>query len=37
MKHYPGKGYRNGGKTYHPHSWTIVDNAELIAWIKNSL
>lgn len=28
-----GKGYRNGGKTYHPHSWTIVDNAELIAWI----
>lgn len=32
-----GKGYRNSGKTYHPHSWTIVDNAELIAWIKNSL
>lgn len=32
-----GKGYRNGGKTYHPHSWTIVDNAELISWIKNSL
>lgn len=28
-----GKGYRNGGKTYHPHSWTIVDNAELIDWI----
>lgn len=25
-----GRGYRNGGRTYHPHSWTIVDEAELI-------
>lgn len=30
-----GKGYRNGGKTYHPHSWTIVDAANLIAWLQS--
>lgn len=28
-----GKGYRNNGKTYHPHSWTIVDSNDLIKWI----
>lgn len=28
-----GKGRRNNGKTYHPHSWTIADTKELIAWI----
>lgn len=28
------KGYRNNGKTYHPHSWAIVDASELIRWIK---
>ncbi len=28
------KGYRNNGKKYHPHSWTIVDASELIRWIK---
>lgn len=30
-----GKGYRNGGRTYHPHSWTIVDVADLIAWLQS--
>ena len=29
------KGYRNGGKTYHPHSWITVDNQELVKWINN--
>lgn len=28
-----GKGYRNNGNTYHPHSWTIVDSNDLIEWI----
>lgn len=28
------KGYRNNGKTYHPHSWTIVDVDDLIEWIR---
>lgn len=28
-----GKGSRNNGKTYHPHSWTIVDSKDLIEWI----
>lgn len=28
------KGYRDKGKTYHPHSWSIVDVNELIRWIK---
>lgn len=28
------KGYRNNGKTYHPHSWTIANTDELIKWIK---
>lgn len=27
------KGYRNNGKTYHPHSWTIVDSDDIIKWI----
>lgn len=31
-----GKGFRNGGKTYHPHAWSIVDNKELISWIINN-
>lgn len=29
-----GKGYRNNGQTYHPHSWTIVDTKDLIEWIR---
>lgn len=29
------KGRR--GEKYHPHSWTIVDNKELIEWIKTNL
>lgn len=29
------KGYRNKGKTYHPHSWTIVDTPDLLHWINN--
>lgn len=28
------KGFRNNGKTYHPHSWTIVDTDDLIQWIR---
>lgn len=28
-----GKGYRNHGQTYHPHSWTIADTDDLIRWI----
>ncbi len=32
-----GKGYRNGGKTYHPHSWTIVDSKSLIQWMTEAL
>lgn len=28
------KGFRNKGKNYHPHSWTIVDNSNLIQWMK---
>lgn len=28
-----GKGYRNHGQTYHPHSWTIADTSDLIGWI----
>lgn len=28
-----GKGYRNHGQTYHPHSWTIADTGDLIRWI----
>ena len=31
-----GKGYRNRGKTYHPHSWTIVDNKDLIRWLSEN-
>lgn len=27
------KGYRNNGKTYHPHSWSIADSKNLIEWI----
>lgn len=29
------KGYRNNGKTYHPHSWSIVDTNNLIEWINS--
>lgn len=32
-----GKGHRNGGKTYHPHSWTIVDSKGLIQWMTETL
>lgn len=31
-----GKGFRNKGKTYHPHSWTIVDTKDLLEWIQKS-
>ena len=27
------RGYRNPGKIRHPHSWSIVDNEELIDWL----
>jgi hypothetical protein len=27
------KGYRKKSKTRHPHSWSIVDNQELINWL----
>ena len=29
------KGYRKTGNTKHPHSWSIVDNEELIDWLKS--
>jgi hypothetical protein len=29
------KGYRNPGKTRHPHSWSIMDPAELLAWLDS--
>lgn len=29
------KGYRKPDNRRHPHSWSIVDNAELISWILN--
>jgi len=29
------KGYRNPGHIRHPHSWSIVDNDELITWLLN--
>ena len=28
------KGYLPDG-TYHPHSWSIVDNEELVKWFKS--
>ena len=27
------KGYRKPNNKRHPHSWSIVDNAELIKWL----
>lgn len=29
------KGYRKPNNTRHPHSWSIVDNDELITWLLN--
>ncbi|MES2894285.1 MAG: alpha/beta hydrolase [Bacteroidota bacterium] len=28
------KGYRNGGKQRHPHSWSIAEPVDLVAWLK---
>ena len=28
-----GKGYRKAGNTRHPHSWSIVDNDNLVQWL----
>ncbi len=30
------KGFRKPDNLRHPHSWSIVDNDELIKWLKNS-
>lgn len=30
-----GKGFRNNGEMYHPHSWTIVDVDDLIKWLQS--
>lgn len=29
------KGYRKPDNIYHPHSWTIVDNKDLLNWLLN--
>lgn len=29
------KGYRNPNKSRHPHSWSILDPAELLAWLDS--